>query len=102
MDFAVDVRIQCERYSTQIPKYVHAVSNIPQAQVLGLFKGAIIRCIDCASNEEMCFKSLINTAAEFRFVKFGNKQFCAALRAVSKQYELLQPFARYLECKFGK
>ena len=50
VDFAVDVRIQCERYSTQIPKYVHAVSNIPQAQVFGLFKGSIIRCIDCASN----------------------------------------------------
>ena len=102
MDFSIDVRTQSERYSTQIPKCVHAVSNIPQAQVFGLFKGSIIRCIDCASNEEMCFKSLIHTAAEFGFVGFGNTQFCAALSAVSKQYEFMQPFARYLECKIGK
>ena len=95
VNFSIATRTQFERHSSQIPKFTHAFSNVTQAQTFGFFKGAIIRCIDCASTENMCFQSILHIADEFRFVGFSNKQFYSALRAVSKQYAFLIPLAKH-------
>ena len=94
VEFSIDTRTQFERHASQIPKFIHAKSNIPQAQTFGLFKGAIIRCIDCALSEDMCFKSILRTEEEFRFVGFDQQSFRQALRAVSKQYALILALMR--------
>ena len=78
-------------------KFIHAKSNIPQAQTFGLFKGSIIRCIDCASSETMCFRSILRTEEGFSFVgfeSFDQQKFRQALRALAKQYAFILPLLR--------
>ena len=96
INFSIDTRTQLERLTSKIPRFVHAKSNMPQAQEFALFKGSIIRCVDCSSSEEMCYHSIMCTAEEFRYVGFPSDSFCRALRAVSKQYTFLLPIAQII------
>ena len=94
INFTIDTRNQFERNSSKIPRFTHAQSNMPKSQIVAIFKGSIIRCIDCSSTETLCFESIMRTADEFKFVGFSMKSFCSVLRAVSKQYEFLTPLAQ--------
>ena len=79
-------RLVKERRSSRKAKYFHARSNISQQQVIGVMKGASMRCVDTAENEHVCKNTIISTCAEFTKAGHSRKLFWRALADMSRRY----------------
>ena len=82
------------------PRFIHSKSNSTQALVIGTMRGAIMRCVDTASDEEVCRKTIRDTFGEFLMLDYEQKTFVQALRGLTQRYYVLE--AAYEEIrKFG-
>ena len=92
--FRAAVRSTLERRESEVPKFIHARSNVSRAQIRGIMKGAIMRCVDCAESPRQCAYSILMTYLEFRNVGHTYSCFNAAMCDLSRRYLFLKQSVR--------
>ena len=95
--FRVAVRSTLERRKSVVPKFIHAQSNVSRAQIRGIMKGAIMRCVDCAESQKQCAYSILMTYLEFRNVGHSYGCFNAAICDLSRRYLFLKESVRLVK-----
>ena len=71
-----------EQRLSKKPRFIHSSSNISKAQISGLMKGAVMRCVDTACDIDALYTTIVHTYGaglpEKKFSPSG-AQFVAAL-----------------------
>ena len=90
--FTIDTRSAPEMLTSGRPCFVSAQSNINARQIEGTITGAILRCLDCSSDSEICTLALRSTLTELCLLKFAPKLFIRCLYKLEKRYEIMREF----------
>ena len=71
------------------PRFVHSKSNTTYAQVVGTMRGAIMRCLDVAGNEDVYKLTKRDTFGELLMLGYKQKTFAQALRGLAQALRAL-------------
>ena len=101
--FSAAIRRRRERAQSSFTRFLRACSNTSRAQVRGIMKGAIMRCVDSAESADQCKSTILDTMGEFLKVGHGSKTFRSALCDLSRQYVFLEDVKRTVNllCRMG-
>ena len=80
-----------------VPKFIHAFSNVSRAQIRGIMKGAIMRCVDCAESQKQCAHAILLTHLDFRNVGHSYGCFNAAMCDLNRRYLFLKESVRLVK-----
>ena len=81
-----------EMFSSGRPLFAHSHANNCERQIEGTITGAILRCLDCSSDSDLCLIALRKTLAELCLLKFAPKIFLKCLYKLEKRYEIMKEF----------
>ena len=90
--YTISTRAVGEMVSSGRPLFVHSRTNNCVRQVEGTITGAILRCLDCSSDSELCLFALRKTLTELCLLRFAPKIFMKCLFKLEKRYEIMKVF----------
>ena len=90
LDFHMATRDFKEQRLSKKPRFIHSSSNISKAQISGLMKGAVMRCVDTACDVEALYTTIVHTYGEFMMLGYQKRNFLQAVRSLSQRYHILR------------
>ena len=90
MDFHMATRDFKEQRLSKKPRFIHSSSNISKAQISGLMKGAVMRCVDTACDIDALYTTIVHTYGEFMMLGYQKRNFLQAVRGLSQRYHILR------------